>query len=123
MGRFNNDPADDLQPANGGELLSANASSERDIFTIFGQSWRIKRADSIFKYIDGTSFEHFDRSSFEPIFLQEVLGNMTVSQRQEAATKCKGNHECIFDYAITGKMTYLFGMLSTCKYDFAHTSF
>jgi len=38
MGRFNNDPADDLQPANGGQLLSANASSERDIFTIFGQS-------------------------------------------------------------------------------------
>ena len=38
MGRFNKDPDDDLQPANGGPPLNASASSERDIFTIFGQT-------------------------------------------------------------------------------------
>ena len=64
---------------------------------------RIEKADSIFKYIDDTTFETFDRKDFEPLFLQEVLKNMTVEEKEKVDEKCKGNNECIFDYAITGK--------------------
>ena len=81
---------------------------------------RIKRADSIFKYIEGTSFETFDRSDFEPLFLQEVLANMTASQRQQAQTKCNGNQECIFDYAVTGKNDTCLEWCPICKYNETH---
>ena len=64
---------------------------------------RIERADSIFKYIDGKTFETFDRKDFEPLFLQEVLDQMSTVQLQNVKDKCKGNNECIFDYAVTGK--------------------
>ena len=64
---------------------------------------RIERADSIFKYIEGNSFETFDRRDFEPLFLQEVLKNMTDDEKQRVQDKCNGNNECIFDYAVTGK--------------------
>ena len=64
---------------------------------------RIERADSIFKYTEDTTFETFDRRKFEPLFLQEVLDQMTDNQRQLVEKKCNGNNECIFDYAITGK--------------------
>ena len=63
---------------------------------------RIERADSIFKYIDDTTFETFDRKDFEPLFLQEVLNKMTDEEKKKVDEKCKGNNECIFDYAITG---------------------
>ena len=38
MGVFNNDPADDMMPASGGAPLNANVSSERSIFSDFGQT-------------------------------------------------------------------------------------
>ena len=64
---------------------------------------RIEKADSLFKYIDETTFETFDRKDFEPLFLQEVLKAMTAEEKIKVDEKCKGNKECIFDYAITGK--------------------
>ncbi|KAK2157059.1 hypothetical protein NP493_1917g00001 [Ridgeia piscesae] len=103
MGIFNGDSSDDLTPASGRVALNSNGSSERDIFSQFGETWRIERADSIFKYIDDTTFETFDRKDFEPLFLQEVLNKMTDEEKKKVDEKCKGNNECIFDYAITGK--------------------
>ena len=38
MGVFNGDPSDDMLPADGGVPLNRNTSSERDIFTKFGQT-------------------------------------------------------------------------------------
>ena len=70
---------------------------------VYFVSGRIERADSIFKYLDGNNFETFDRRGFTPLFLQEVLDGMTADQRKTAEVTCKGNNECIFDYAVTGK--------------------
>ena len=64
---------------------------------------RIARADSIFKYTDGSNFETFDKRDFEPLFLQEVLDKMTDDEKQKAQDTCKGNNECIFDYVVTGE--------------------
>ena len=38
MGVFNNDPYDDMLPADGGSALKLNRSSERAIFLDFGQT-------------------------------------------------------------------------------------
>ena len=38
IGVFNGDPSDDMLPADGGMTLNRNKSSERDIFTKFGQT-------------------------------------------------------------------------------------
>ena len=38
MGIFNSDPSDDLTPAGGGAALKAIGSSERDIFSKFGET-------------------------------------------------------------------------------------
>jgi len=38
MGIFNSDPSDDLTPAGGGAALNANDSSEREIFSEFGET-------------------------------------------------------------------------------------
>ena len=65
---------------------------------------RIKRPDSIFEYADGTSFETFDITNFEPKFLNEVLAAMTDADRTKAETTCQGNNECIFDFAVTGRV-------------------
>ncbi|KAI0221528.1 Mucin-like protein [Lamellibrachia satsuma] len=110
MGVFNNDPYDDMLPADGGSALKSSRSTERTIFSDFGQTWRIVRADSIFKYIEGKTFDNFDRRDFEPLFLQEVLDNM---QLQKVEDKCKGNNECIFDYAVTGKEEVVAATLET----------
>ena len=64
---------------------------------------RIQKKNSIFKYTEAATFESFDKKEFEPLFLQEVLSNMTDEMRTLVKEKCKGNNECIFDYAITGK--------------------
>ena len=64
---------------------------------------RIQKNNSIFKYTESATFEGFDKKEFEPLFLQEVVSNMTNEMRTLVNEKCKGNNECIFDYAITGK--------------------
>ena len=69
---------------------------------------RIERGDSIFKYIEGKTFETFDKKNFVPLFLQEVLDQMSPEQLQKVEDKCKGNNECIFDYAVTGKDVFMY---------------
>ena len=64
---------------------------------------RIQKPNSIFKYTEAATFESFAKKEFEPRFLQEVLDNMTPTKQAQVKEKCKGNNECIFDYAITGK--------------------
>ncbi|KAK2171160.1 hypothetical protein NP493_1097g00008 [Ridgeia piscesae] len=67
-------------------------------------SGRIQKADSLFKYIDGTSYETFNGKSFTPIFVDDIISAMTDTERQLANDTCKGNNlECMFDLAVTGK--------------------
>ena len=73
---------------------------------------RIARADSIFKYVGSTTYETFNTGDFVPLFLQEVLDKMSETEQTEIEQKCKGNKECIFDYAVTGKYTVSYKWLS-----------
>ena len=65
---------------------------------------RITSAESIFHYIDGTTYQTHARVDFRPIFLSQVLSNMTTAERTMVNDKCGGNAECIFDYAVTSEL-------------------
>lgn len=64
---------------------------------------RITSAESIFHYTDGSNYQTFARADFRPLFLSELLSNMTAADRAAAEAKCSGNAECLFDYVVTGE--------------------
>ena len=76
-------------------------------------SGRIEEIDSLFYYGPGESYSTFARTEFEPRFLEDVLANMTPSQREKARETCGDNRECIFDFVVTGghiRLVYLYGV-------------
>ncbi|KAK2167799.1 hypothetical protein NP493_1260g00002 [Ridgeia piscesae] len=100
MGVFNDDPTDDLLPP-GENVPLSNSSTEKTIFRKFGERWRIHKIDSLFYYAPGESYATFAHTTFTPRFLEDVLANMTSSQREIAGKKCGNNKECIFDFVVT----------------------
>ncbi|KAK2181108.1 hypothetical protein NP493_410g01020 [Ridgeia piscesae] len=103
MGVFNGDPTDDLLPPGENARPLANSSSEKSIFEDFGELWRIQKIDSIFYYAPGEGYSTFAHTEFKPLFLEDVLANMTDAQLQRAKQTCGDNKECLFDFAVTGK--------------------
>ncbi|KAK2180866.1 hypothetical protein NP493_421g00002 [Ridgeia piscesae] len=103
MGVFNDDPTDDLLPPGENAVALSNSSSEKTIFKEFGERWRIEELDSLFHYAPGENYSTYAKSEFTPRFLEDVLANMTSSQREMAQNTCGDNKECLFDFAITGK--------------------
>ena len=65
-------------------------------------SGRIEELDSLFHYGPGEDYSTYAKSDFTPRFLEDVLANMTSSQRDMAHKTCGDNNECLFDFAITG---------------------
>ena len=63
---------------------------------------RIQKIDALFYYAPGDSYSTFAHIEFEPRFVEDVLANMTSSQRQTALKTCGDNKECLFDFAVTG---------------------
>ena len=63
---------------------------------------RIQKIDSLFYYAPGENYLTFARTNFRPLFLSDVLANMTDAQKILAKEKCGDNKECIFDFAVTG---------------------
>ncbi|KAK2173006.1 hypothetical protein NP493_911g00016 [Ridgeia piscesae] len=103
MGVFNDDSTDDLLPPGENAEPLSNRSSDKTIFEEFGGRWRIEEIDSLFYYAPGERYATFARTAFTPRFLEDVLANMTISQRKMAHEKCGNNKDCLYDYAITGK--------------------
>ena len=66
-------------------------------------SGRIENVDSLFHYAPGESYSTFARTEFQPLFLEDVLANMTDVQRTKAEQTCGENIECVFDFAVTGE--------------------
>ena len=63
---------------------------------------RIQKIDSLFYYAPGENYLTYARTNFRPLFLSDVLANMTDAQKILANQKCGDNKECIFDFAVTG---------------------
>ncbi|KAK2166194.1 hypothetical protein NP493_1330g01003 [Ridgeia piscesae] len=104
MGVFNGDPTDDLLPPGENAVALSNSSSEKTIFYQFG---RILAVDSLFYYASGERYSTFAHKEFKPLFLEDVLKNMTAAERAKAQATCGENKECLFDFAVTGMSTLL----------------
>ncbi|KAI0225835.1 Mucin-like protein [Lamellibrachia satsuma] len=103
MGVFNGDATDDLLPPGENAFPLSNRSTEKTIFTDFGELWRIKSVDSLFYYSPGESYLTYARTDFKPLFIEDVLRDMTAERRTKAMETCGDNKECLFDFAVTGK--------------------
>ena len=75
-------------------------------FVVCDVSGRVSSANSIFIYLTGETYSGFNPIDFTPLFLVDILANMTSEQLIDVETTCKSltNKECIFDYYITGKL-------------------
>ncbi|KAI0209335.1 hypothetical protein LSAT2_005978 [Lamellibrachia satsuma] len=102
LGVFNKDPSDDLTPADGSTPLNTSTATEKTIFFKFGETWRIDMISSLFYYPSGSDYNTFNIKNFTPLFLEDVLANMTTAQKTEAKKTCGENKECLFDFALTG---------------------
>lgn len=60
--------------------------------------------DSLFNYAPGESYSTYARTGFKPLFIEDVLLNMTTEQRTKAKETCGDNKECLFDFAVTGSL-------------------
>ena len=67
---------------------------------------RILAVDSLFYYASGESYSTFKNKGFKPLFLEDVLHNMTDAERANAKATCGDNKECLFDFAVTGRYIY-----------------
>ena len=73
---------------------------------------RIDNLDSLFYYAPGESYLTYARTNFKPLFIEDVLRNMTTERRTKAKETCGDNKECIFDYAVTGTLILIFTFLT-----------
>lgn len=96
LGNVNGNSTDDLTLKNGSVL--PETPTERDIYSIFGESWRIDCNESIFYYRAGEDCNMYQNTSFTPMFLEDF--NST--RLAEANKTCKGERGCLFDFLITG---------------------
>ncbi|KAI0235226.1 Mucin-like protein, partial [Lamellibrachia satsuma] len=102
MGVFNDDPSDDLLPPGENAVPLSNSSSEKTIFTEFGELWRIQSIDSLFYYAPDESYSTFAHTEFQPVFLTDAINAMSPAQKAKANQTCGVNKECLFDFAVTG---------------------
>jgi len=57
----------------------------------------------LFYYASGESYSTFAQTDFKPLFLDDVLANMSPNEITEAKKTCGDNKECLFDFAVTGE--------------------
>ncbi|XP_032049167.1 mucin-4 [Aythya fuligula] len=95
LGVWDNNPADDFQMPNG-TSIPVN-SSEEEIFS-YGMTWAVGEHSLFAQPLAAPE------KNFTPIFLSR-LRQEKESQYQQAASRCHGSKECIYDTLSTGDVT------------------
>ncbi|RDD39041.1 Mucin-like protein, partial [Trichoplax sp. H2] len=101
LGTWNDNVNDDFQRPDGTNV-DIN-STESQIYSGFGQPWKINFTDSLFTYPAGLTANNYTDPSFTPVFsenIQALFGNNTEFYDQ-AVAQCGNNNECLFDAALT----------------------
>ena len=110
--------ADDTKPpgnlvARDGRIVTPGALSPadafRDLYRVFGDSWRIAQAQSLFDYASGETVETFTDRNFP--YAPDPMAGASEAQRKEAEAACRAAtvldpailRECILDIIATGK--------------------
>ena len=85
------------------------ADAFRDLYRVFGDSWRIAQAQSLLDYAAGETVETFTDRNFP--YAPDPIATATEAQRKEAEAACRAAgvldpailRECILDIIATGK--------------------
>lgn len=85
LGNFDGNVNNDFQVRDG-EILSMPVATP-DIYSVFGESWRIRPEESLFNYREGESTHIFTDRTFPKDY--NGLSSLTVEQRKEAEKICK----------------------------------
>ena len=88
------------------------ADAFRDLYRVFGDSWRIAQAQSLFDYAAGQTTETFTDRNFP--YGPDPTADATEAQRKEAEAACRAAgvldpailRECILDLIATGKAEF-----------------
>ena len=74
---------------------------------------QLMQNESLFNYEDGASTETFSFPSHEPIFLDELLSNLTTEQLSTAQQTCGDDQSCLFDLLETQNQALAANSLET----------
>ncbi|CAD5115351.1 DgyrCDS4331 [Dimorphilus gyrociliatus] len=92
LGKWDNDPSNDLMPQNQGGPVNSN--NRQQIHFKFGLTWQITDAQTLFQYRMQKNWNYYKRGNFTPSF--EIP-----TGAPDASDICGNDFECKFDYAIT----------------------
>jgi hypothetical protein len=106
LGNDNENPRDDLTPRDGAPLTEPIAF--RDLYSRFGESFRVGATESLFDYLPGENLDTFVDRSFPPFRMD--LSYLPVVARRAAGALCREAQvaqgywfdSCVADVALTG---------------------
>jgi hypothetical protein len=112
LGDGDGDRANDLRARDGRRfetdaVLRGGSAAFQTLYRVFGQSWRVRQAESLFDYGPGQTTATFTKPGFPARFHR--VGNLTTAQRQQAEERCRALgvtdpevlEGCILDVAVT----------------------
>ena len=104
LGIFDNDISNDFALPDG-SVLVLNASDDREIYTKFGEQWKLNANNTIFSYLDGFSITNFINASFVPTFVSDGIVFENFALEELAKQQCGNNTNCLFDISTTGEQS------------------
>jgi len=111
LGNMNGDPADDFF-SRGGQRLALPVQFE-DLYRVFGKSWQITQAESLFDYEAGETIATFARPEFPAVPI--TVDDLEPDVYQSASTACLNAgisdpiilNDCILDVGLTGQSEFI----------------
>ncbi|MFI6484927.1 VWD domain-containing protein [Nonomuraea sp. NPDC050663] len=109
LGNFNGDINDDLTSRTG-QTFGLNIGFA-DLYGSFGDSWRIRQAESLFKYAEGESTDTFTDKTFPP----QPTSAVGLPDQHEAEAICQAAgvtdpqvlKDCVLDVAVSGDPAFV----------------
>jgi hypothetical protein len=111
LGDWNGDPTNDFTARDGTVIpISTINGTTRQIYTTFGNSWRVAQSDSLFDYLPGETTDTFSKDREFPHALVTAAG-LGTSAHQAAERTCRaagisdGQYldDCVLDVAETNE--------------------
>ena len=83
------------------------------VYTIVFPAGQLMQNESLFNYEDGASTATFSFPDHEPVFLDELLSNLTAEQLSTAQQTCGDDQSCLFDLLETQNQALATNSLET----------
>ena len=112
LGNMDGDSTNDFSFQDGENiLLPVEQDDEEKVFG-FGESWRVKAENTLFKYTSGESYQTHQNLNYRPIFQKVLFKRYENTSRLTMANQScqniqngKGRQQCIYDILITNDQT------------------